>query len=203
MSLATYADLQTAIGNYTKRADLSSYYADFITLAEERLQGEIRSRDMEQRTTSSLSSTSPYITLPTDFLAPRAVWLTSGGQIRKLIYLPPEALLSMYPTASADGEPDHFTTIGAEMRFGPWPDSAYSIEIWYYKRLAALSSSVPTLFTNNPGLYLSASLVEAFNFMKDETRANFWESRYQAAKMRVNKTEEAGRRANGMQMVAM
>ena len=203
MSISTYSDLQNAIVVWTKRADLANYYADFITMAEGRIQGEIRSRDMEERSTASLSSTTPYITLPTDFLELRALWLTSGGVARALKYATPAALLQMYPDTSATGEPNWFTIIGTEIRCGQVPDSTYSAELWYYKRLAALSSSVPTLFTNNPDLYLSASLVVAFQYIKDEERAAFWDGQYQTVKARVNMTEERGRRGRSMQMVAV
>ena len=202
MSLASYADLETAVNNWTKRADLASSTPDFITLAEARLQREIRSRDMELRFSTTLSSTSDYLTLPTDFLSIRSVFLSSGGVLRPLTYVTPDALILSYPNDSSTSEPSWYTIVGAEMRFGPFTDSAYTTEIWYYKRLAALSSSVPTLFTNNPDLYLSATLSEAFKFMKDEDRAEYWEGKYQAIKKQVNDTEEAGRRAVGMQMVA-
>ncbi len=201
MSITTYAELQTAITNWTHRDGLSSYAPDFITLGEARLQREIRSRDMEQRATSTLSSTSAYINVPSDLLSVRAVWLTSGGVNRRLQYVTPDVLMAMFTNASASGEPTHYTIIGDEMRFGPVPDSAYTAEIWYYKRLAALSSAVSTLFTNNPDLYLAAAMVEAYTFAVNPDKAAFWEARYQTIKKQVNDTEESGRRAQGMQIV--
>ena len=203
MSISTYAELQQAILDWTHRADLSNFTADFITIATARLMREIRSVDMEQRTTSTLDSTTPYVTVPTDLHEVKAVWLTSGGLITRLDYLPPNALLQMYPTASASGEPDHYTIIGSEFRFGPWPDSNYTVEIWYFKRLPALSSSLSTLFTNSPDLYFFAAMVEAHSFMKDANGRAYWEARYQDIKNQVNQSEEGGRRAPGMQMVAM
>lgn len=202
MSISTYAELQSAITNWLKRSDLDSYAADFITLGEARIFREVRARVMEQRATSSLSTTSAYINVPSDLLELRAVWLTSGGVVRPLQYATPDVLLQKYNNTSASGEPSFYTIIGDEMRFGPVPDSAYDVELWYYKRLTALSSAVNTLFTSNPDLYLYAALTSAIPFMKDDKRIAIWEQLYGQIRDQVNRTEEGGRRSPGMQMVA-
>ena len=202
MSISTYADLQTALTNWTKRSDLSSYIPDFITLGEARINREVKAKDMEQRTTSTMDSTTPYLSLPSDFSNVRAVFATSGGVIRELRYMAPGALLMKYPQASADSEPSYYTIIGSEMRFGPWPDSNYTVEYWYYKKLAALSGATNTLFTNNPDLYLYAALTAAMPFMKDDKRIPLWEAQYQAIKNQINDADEEGRRGTGMAVIA-
>jgi len=202
MSISTYADLQTALQNWTKRSDLSSYIPDFITLGEARINREVRSKYMETRTTDTLNSTTPYITLPSDLSNLRAVFLTSGGVLRQLRYMAPEFLMMKYNQASTDQEPSYYTIIGSEMRFGPWPDSNYTIEFWYYKALAALSGATNTLFTSNPDLYLYASLTAAMPFMKDDKRIGLWETQYQMVKNQINDADEEGRRGNAMAVVA-
>jgi hypothetical protein len=49
MALATYSDLKTAIGDWSFDAGsvLSSFYDDFIDLAESRLNRHLRVREME------------------------------------------------------------------------------------------------------------------------------------------------------------
>jgi len=202
MSISTYADLQTALQNWTKRSDLSSYIPDFITLGEARINREVRSKYMEQRATSALDSTTPYITLPSDLSNLRAVFLTSGGVLRQLRYMAPEVLMMKYNQASTDQEPSYYTIIGSEMRFGPWPDSNYTVELWYYKTMAALSGATNTLFTSNPDLYLYASLTAAMPFMKDDKRIGLWETQYQMVKSQINGADEEGRRGNAMAVVA-
>ena len=202
MAIATYADLQTSITSWIKRADLSSQIPDFITLGEARIQREIRSRDMEQRATSVLDSTSAYITIPSDLLEIRSVFLTSGGVVRPLQYMAPDVLMLKFNNASNSGEPSYYTIVGSEMRFGPLPDSNYTVEIWYYKRLAALSSATNSLFTNNPDLYLYASLTAAMPFMKDDKRIPLWEAQYGMIRDQVNITDKKGRRGQAMTMVA-
>jgi hypothetical protein len=198
MSLNTYAGLKTAIGTWLHRADLASYTDDFVTIADARIGREIRSRYQQQRSTSTVSS---YLSLPSDFLALRSLWITSGGVITKLQYLTPDALLTMYPTTST-APPKHFTIIGDEVRFGPLPSESSTAELWYFKKFSALAVETNDLFLANPDLWLYASLCAATPFLKNDSRVMLWESQYTAVRNQVNQTEDAAVRTSDMQVVA-
>lgn len=200
MSLATYADLKTSLTNWLKRSDLSSYLDDFISIGEARVAREVRAQIQEQRTTASLSTTTPYINLPTDYIEHRALWISAEPKV-KLEYLAPEAFFMRYDT-SATAKPRAFTVIGDEVRFGPSPDSAYTVELWYWKKLTALSSAVHTLFTNNPDLYLYAALCAATPFLKDDKRIQVWETYFTEVKNQVNETERAKRYPTGLRVIS-
>lgn len=201
MAINTHATLQTAVSDWLKRADLSSYTADFIVIAEARIAREIRAQIQEQRTTSTLSTSSAYINLPSDFIEMRALWLSSTTPRVKLEYLVPEAFFERYPDADSDtDEPAAYTIIGDELRFGPAPNSAYTIELWYFKRLTALSSAVNTLFTNNQDLYLYAALCAAEPFMKNDKRIQVWETLYKQIRDQVNDMERAKRYGSGLRI---
>lgn len=198
MSISTYAELQSAISNWLHRSDLSSYTADFISIGEARIAREVKAQIQEQRTASTLSTTSAYINLPTDLLEMRVIWLDESPKV-KLEFLSPDAFFERFTqTDTSTGKPVAFTIIGDEIRFGPYPDSAYAIELWYFKKLTALSSSTNTLFTSNPDLYLYASLCAAEPFLKNDKRIMVWESLYQKVRDQVNETERTKRFAPGM-----
>ena len=198
MSIATYAELQSAISNWLDRSDLTSYTADFITIGESGIAREVRSQIQEQRTTASLSTTSPYINLPSDYLEHRSLWLSTSPKVN-LEYLAPGEFFDRHPSTST-GSPTSFTIIGDEIRFGPIPDSAYTVELWYWKKLTALSSAVNTLFTGNPDLYLYASLAAAEPFLKNDKRIAVWESLYGRVRDQVNDLEMKKRYPSGMTM---
>ena len=42
MAISNFTNLKTAIANYLNRDDLTSYIADFISLAESRINNELR-----------------------------------------------------------------------------------------------------------------------------------------------------------------
>src|SRR5574338_369621 len=139
MAISTYTELQAAVKSCLHRAsvgdtNLSDAVPDLISIGEARINREVRSLVQEQRATSSLSGA--YVNVPSDMLEIRAVWVTTGGIAYKLDYATPDALFAMYPDTSASGIPKWYTIIGDELRFGPVPDSTYTVEIWYIKRLA-------------------------------------------------------------------
>lgn len=205
MAISTYTELQAAVKSWLHRASLgdsniSDAVPDLITVGEARINREVRSLVQEQRSTSTLSGA--YINVPSDLLEIRSVWVTTGGIAYKLDYATPDALFVMYPDTSGSGIPKWYTIIGDEIRFGPVPDSGYTVEIWYIKRLSALSSSGNTLFTNYPDLYLYAALAAAVLYAKDDKRIDVWESQYRMVRDSINSAEERGRRGQAMQMVA-
>ena len=46
MAITTYTNLKTTIASYLNREDLTAYLGDYITLAESRLNRELRVREM-------------------------------------------------------------------------------------------------------------------------------------------------------------
>ena len=196
MAISTYAELQTAVSNWLDRSDLSSRIPEFIVIGEARIGREVRSRLQEQRVTAT---TDDYVNVPSDFLEMRSVWLTTSGRIIPLQYVATDALFTMYPTTTS-GCPKYFTIFGDEIRFGPLPDSSYTIELWYYKKLEALADESNALFTRNPDLYLYAALCAAVPFLKNDNRIQVWESLYQQVKNQVNENERKGRESTAMQM---
>lgn len=130
----------------------------------------------------------------------RALWLSTSPKI-KLEYLVPEAFFERYPHSDTQTDkPKSYTILGDELRFGPFPDSAYTVELWYFKKLTALSSAVNTLFTGNPDLYLYAALCAAEPFMKNDKRIAVWEALYTKVKDQVNDTERAKRYGSGLRI---
>ena len=55
MAFTTYSELKTTVANYLGRSDLTSVIPDFIRLAETRLQRELRTRQMLNSATASMT----------------------------------------------------------------------------------------------------------------------------------------------------
>jgi hypothetical protein len=68
MALTTFSQLKTSIANYLNRSDLTGVIPDFITLAESKLNRNLRLRKMQTTTTLTCVSGTATIDLPTDFL---------------------------------------------------------------------------------------------------------------------------------------
>lgn len=183
MAISTYAELKTAITNWSKRADLSSYLDDVIGMAEKRLFREVRTRDME--TALSVTIASGVATVPSDFVELKYAYI-DGSPTRTLQVRPARWIVENYPVRSSDGKPHFIGVDGANFVFGPYPDSGYDVKGTYYKRLTAVATSANALFTTNPDLYLFASLAELEPFLKNDKRVALWEAKYQQIRDLVN-----------------
>lgn len=194
MTIASYSDLQTAVTNWTKRADLTSLIPDMITLAEKRINREIRTGDMETAYSGAIAS--GVIAVPSDFLAWKVVYI-DGTPIAVMEVKPLDALLRDYPNRAADSKPKFIARNGTNFDFGPYPDSTYTVKGTYYKRLTAVSSSWNALATTNPDLYLAATLKEAFEYAKDLVKAVYWENKYVGIREEINKEAAGSQVSNG------
>ena len=181
MAITTYAELKTAIGNWLARTDLTSYYDDFIDLAEARHKRDMRLRAMETRATGSLTADSRLLALPTGFVEARRFILTASPR-HTLRFVTPDQLTGVYNQQTA-GKPDFFT-VHDQFEFNRPCDSTYAYELLHYAAFTALSDSNTTnwLITNAPDVYLWSCLAESAPFIGDDQRAALWEAKYQQAK---------------------
>src|SRR5215470_15376528 len=194
MAIATYAELQTAIGNWLGRpgdATIAAVIPDWITLCELRLNRELRLRAMEERAIATVSGR--YTALPAGFLAMRNFQLNTDP-ITALDMVSPE-LIDRVAAGSAVGRPRLYAILNDEIQLAPAPDGSYAAEMTYWKKLDALSPIVTTnwLLANAPDLYLFGSLVEAAAYLGDDQHLEQWEARYQAAAQRLQAADDAGK----------
>jgi len=170
MAITTYAELQTAIGDWLNRADLDQKIPDFIRLAESTLNDVLRSADMV--TSSTAAITSGRATLPADALEVVYVQVASTED-EPLEQITPQQLTMLRRTRTRDAaNPRFFAIIGREMVVTPSPSTSLSMDIDYYQRIPALTDSNTTnwLLTDAPHVYLYTSLLHATPFLMDDAR---------------------------------
>lgn len=176
MSISTYAELQTAISNWSGRADLTSRAPEFIALAEAKINRLLATRDMETKD-AAFSITGEYVAVPTGFGAVREFYLnTNPKQILQL--MPGDTQTQTF--GSDSGKPRYYEVVGSNFRFGPVPDGTYSATLIYSKTIAALSGSNTTnwLLTAYPDIYLYGSLLELSFYLKNHAHAGVWKEAY-------------------------
>ena len=193
MSISTYAELKTAVANWLDRTDLTDRVPEFITLAEAGIGRRLRVRGVEERSTTPLVNAQEYYSLPTDFLEARNVQINTNP-VNVLTYRTPEQLDKEYPYSTA-GTPSVFTIIGEEIQLKPVPSTTDTLEISYFKKLAALSESNTTnwIITNAPDLLLYGSLVEAEAYLINDARIQIWKGAFDESMKEWNLQSEKGR----------
>jgi hypothetical protein len=192
MSFATYSDLQTSIGNYLARSDLTSQIPDFITFAENRLRRELRIRQMLKSVTTATVKDDSTVELPSDFLQVRD-FVVVTNPLTPLSYLSPSSL-SNDPRASEVGVPKSYTILANDFQLSPIPDAVYTVKMLYFAAPAYLSSSNTSnvFLTTAPDALLYASLIEAEPYLMNDARINTWGTMYDRAIASLTKSDEEG-----------
>lgn len=190
MAIGTFAELQTAAANWPVRSDTTytNRVTEFITLAESRINrdlGTIRMAWTDVTLTGSTSSRT--ITLPTGFVEAGSMFLTTYSvQTRLTPYVTGSRALR-----TQNGIPTEWAVNGANVEFDCPCDQAHTFLFRYRARwqLVAVTATTNWLLTNHPDVYLAATLVEGYKFMRSNEEAVSWEVRYKAAVDEVNENE--------------
>jgi len=193
MAITNYSELKSAIADWLDRTDLTDSIPDFITLAETRHRRDFKIRRMETRVTANTVADTEYYTLPDNFVAMRNIQLNTDPKTA-LEYLTPEQMDRIY-AGSNKGKPKAYSIIGDNIQLRPLPDSAYEIEMLYYKYFTPLSDSNTTndMLTYHPDAYLYGALVEAEPYLQNDKRIQTWASFYERAKKDIIDSNERDR----------
>ena len=185
MSLDTYANLKLSVASWIHRSDLTSQMDDFITLAEEMIWKDLRVTEMEDDDAVTLSTSSRYAALPTGLLEVKRVYLTTAP-IHHLKSLSTSQIVTEYNATA--GRPNYFAVLGSQLEFERTPDSAYSAQVHYFKKLTGLSGSNTTndILTNYPSVYLYSVCLCAAIFMEDDARITKYTALYNASVQEAN-----------------
>lgn len=176
MSISTYAELTTALANWTDRADITNRIPEFVNICEARVNRKLRVREMQEEANVSLVAGTRTAAVPSDFGEVRRFYLDTSP-IRKLDFMGPEDYWDRYVSTNT-GKPSVFSIEGSNFVFGPVPDAAYTGKLLYYRKLPALSTTAHGLFVSNPDLYLYGSLVAAEPFLKNDERFPLWKGQF-------------------------
>lgn len=172
MAISTYSELKTAIADYMARSDLTGNVADFITLAEARLNRLLKMVETDATLTGVLASRRIDISA-LSLVQPIALFAVVDGD--EIEILPKSDGSFAYDDTA--GLPSFYAIDGTNIDFDRPLDSAYSFRFRYQSRFA-LSDAAPTnkLLTENPDVYLAASIVWGSVYIKDAGQASGFKS---------------------------
>lgn len=192
MALATYSDLKTTVSNYLGRSDLTTQIPDFISLAENRLSRELRTREMLRYAQAVCTVAEDRLTLPGDFLELRSIHVDTNP-ITPLDYLSPSTFFKDGNT-KVNGVPTRYTILSTDFKLAPVPDFAYKMIMLYYAKPAALSNTnaTNTFLTKYPDAMLYASLSEAEPYLMNDARLQTWAALYDRAVANIQSSDDKG-----------
>ena len=190
MALSTYGDLKAAIADWLERSDLADRTADFIVLAESRLNRVLRLRMMETEEALTTAIGVRTVALPAAFREPIALWVQGPAGRTPLRFVDPAAL----SISSPPGQPQAWTLNAGAIAFDRPCDRAYGLVLRMVGRLA-LSDAQPTnaVLADYPDLYLFGALVEAAPYLRDAELLSLFMARFEAALAEARAKEARGK----------
>ena len=182
----TYAELTAAIKDYTNNTETAFVAAipTFVKQAEQRIYRSVNLPVNRKNVAGTLTDGNQYLTMPTDFLLPLSLSITSSSNQIFLLNKDSNFIRSTYPNASTKGTPKYYATFASDtFIIGPTPDANYVTELHYYYQPASIVDTSPSwLGTNADTALLYGSLVEAYTYMKgDADMMQLYQQRYQEA----------------------
>ena len=167
----TYATLTQALQDYLE-TDETTFVTNIpiiVKQAEDRILKNVQLPDFRKSSAPTVTASSQYITIPTDFLAPYSLAVDNTGYeyfLLKEINFIREA----YPAATTEGVPRYYA-IFDDTKFivGPTPDSNYTAELHYFYRPETIvTASTSWLGTHAEAALFSTCLHEAYVFLKGD-----------------------------------
>jgi len=198
MAITTYDELCKAIVKWVHRDDILPLVADFVANAEQHMYDnetealQLRSKEV----ISTTLTTDRLIELPERFESSRSVRITD--EQGEIVYRTPEALRRQKGT----GRPRFFSIVGNNIEFDITPDSEYTIEIQYFRKVLPLTETNQEneILTSHSNIYLYGALLESAVYEQDYQQQQIFERRFFNAIKGAKRTDKRGRYGNAQTM---
>lgn len=172
--ISTYVGLSNTLQAYTE-VDETTFVGNiptFIQNTERLVNNRVQLPAFKKAATLTTTAFSPYLTLPTDFLAMFSVAAISGdGQFSYMLNKDINYIRECFPYPTATGLPSTYALYNAtQFLLGPTPNAAYSVELQYFAYPTSIVTAGSTwLSINYPNVLLWGALTEAYIYLKGET----------------------------------
>lgn len=187
--ISTYAELVSAVQSRLARTDIP---ADVYSLAVQELNTRLRLRLMETQTTLATVADTATVTLPTDFLQMRALWIEDGGG--DIVLEASDAWNAVADDDGASGRPRSYALSGS-LYLQPTPDTDYTLGIRYVSSMAELSEDSDTndVLAAHSALFLYCALKHAAIWVQDAELAALYAGTLEGDLRNVRRADKAAR----------
>tara|TARA_Y100001963_G_scaffold88634_1_gene122477 strand:+ start:845 stop:1477 length:633 start_codon:yes stop_codon:yes gene_type:complete len=192
-----YTELTAAIKDYTNNTgtDFSAAIPTFVKQAEQRIYRSVNLPVNRKNVAGTMTDGNAYLAMPTDFLFPLSLSITSSSNQIFLLNKDANFIRSTYPNASTEGTPKYYGIFASDtFIIGPTPDANYVTELhYYYMPNSIVTDSTSWLGTNADTVLLYGALIEAYTYMKGEPDImQLYQQRYDEA-LQLLKMQAEGR----------
>jgi hypothetical protein len=182
-----YAELVTAVSDYTENTFPTVDMNIFIQQAEQRIYNSVQFPSLRKNVTGATTSGNKYISCPNDFLSAYSLAVVDAdGNYEYLLNKDVNVIRQAYPkptdtafpkyyaifgptTTTVPPSPDPVLTNELSLILGPTPDAGYTVELHYYFYPESIVTAGTTWLGDNfDSVLLYGTLVEAYTYMKGE-----------------------------------
>ncbi len=210
MTISNIATLQAAAESWTERTFDDALFVEWANAIARKLMHGMMGPDGRtwivpplryagMETTTTLTTSGASVALPAGWLEFKRIWIDANDG-KDLLYVP----LSQFRSdadSQATGTPSKYTIDGATLYTAPTSDA--DIEVTYYQTLGAFTGDASTdaVLTNNPEIYLSGVLAEAYRWIRDSEGMALEQGEF-AAKVRGLNAQDKKAQTSGSILVA-
>ena len=178
----TYAELVTAIQDYSENTFPTVDINRFIEQAEQKIYNSVQLPSLRKNVVGSLTVNNRYLSAPNDYLSTFSLavienYNLSNENYTYLLNKDVNFIRQAYPTPTSTGLPKYYAIFGPNsssvtelsLILGPTPDATYSVELHYfYYPESIVTAGTSWLGDNFDSALLNGALIEALRFMKGE-----------------------------------
>lgn len=194
-----YAELKATVADWLMRPDLESQIPQFIKMAEEFCNSNLRTREMTRR--SRTTAKARYISLPTDWRKARNVQRVEDNRVLEFMAFDEmdryRADIATGRIVDAPSQPVYFSLVGDTMEFAPSPtqDNPTEIEMIYYGAVPRLVNDFDTnwLLLKYPSILLYGALIHSAPFLKEDERIATWQNMLNTSVASANESDADAR----------
>lgn len=189
-----YSDLTARVEEIVENSFTAVQHAMFVQQAEQKIYEAVEFPDLRRNQTASMTASTPYLTLPSDFLRGYSLAVLNGSsEYSYLLYKDVNFIREAYPSATATGLPKYYSQFDVDSFIvGPTPDANYTVQLNYMRRPESIvTASTTWLGDNFDSVLLNGTLVEAIRFLQgEEDMVRFYDQLYKEALVTLKSAAE-------------
>jgi hypothetical protein len=166
-----YAELVSAVEDYTENSFAVADINTFIEQAEQRIYNAVQLPALRKNVTGNTSNGNKYLACPSDWLATYSLAVVdASGNYEYLLNKDVNFIRQAYPAPTDTGIPEYYAQFDQNtFILGPTPNANYVMELHYfYYPETIVTAGTSWLGDNFDSALLYGTLLEAYTYMKGE-----------------------------------
>lgn len=168
----TYAELTELIQEQLENEETSfvANIPNFVKSAEDDIFKNAQIPNLRKTATGNLTASTPYFTLPTDFLSSYSMSVTDTGTVYYLLNREPDFIREAFPSPTTEGRPKYYgLNNDTQFILGPTPSTTYAYELnYFYRPTSIVDDGTSWVGTNAPNCLMYGSFVHAYVYLKGD-----------------------------------